>query len=120
MEQAYDVGRLCVKIAGRDAGATCVVVDTVNEHTVLVDGQTRRRNCNTRHLEALPNLLSLKKGASHSDVEKEFKKLHLPVLNTKPKKKVEKKEAPEAAKETAAQSAAPEKAEKKAKAKKAK
>ncbi len=93
MEQAYDVGRLCVKIAGRDAGATCVVVDTVNGHTVLVDGQTRRRNCNTRHLEALPNVLSLKKGASHSDVEKEFKKLHLPVLNTKPKKKVEKKEA---------------------------
>lgn len=87
MEQAYDVGRLCVKIAGRDAGATCVVVDTVNKHTVLVDGQTRRRNCNTRHLEALPNILSLKKGASHSDVEKEFKKLHLPVLNTKPKKK---------------------------------
>lgn len=97
MEQAYDVGRLCVKIAGRDAGATCVVVDTINAHTVLVDGQTRRRNCNTLHLEALPHVLSIKKGASHSDVEKEFKKLHLPVLNTKPKKKVEKKGVPEAA-----------------------
>lgn len=111
MEQAYDVGRLCVKIAGRDAGATCVVVDTLDAHTVLVDGQTRRRKCNTRHLEALPNVLPIKKGASHSDVEKEFKKLDLPVLNTKPKKKVEKKQAA---------SATSEKAEKKPKEKKAK
>lgn len=97
MEQAYDVGRLCVKIAGRDAGATCVIVDTVDAHTVLVDGQTRRRKCNTLHLEALPTVLSIKKGASHGDVEKEFKKLNLPVLNTKPKKKAEKTGKKEAA-----------------------
>lgn len=117
MEQAYDVGRLCVKIAGRDAGATCVVVDTIDAHTVLVDGATRRRKCNTCHLEALPNVLSLKKGASHSDVEKEFKKLNLPVLNTKPKKKSEK-----IMKKEAAESAAPteEKEAKKQKSKKAK
>ena len=93
MEQTYNVGRMCVKIAGRDAGATCVVVDTVDEHTVLVDGQTRRRKCNTCHLEALSNVLPIKKGASHSDVEKEFKKLHLSVLNTTPKIKVEKNKA---------------------------
>lgn len=95
----FSVGRVCVKIAGRDAGATCVVVDSVDSHTVLVDGQTRRRKCNTIHLEALPNILPLKKGASHTDVEKEFKKLHLPVLNTKPKKAVEKKETARHARE---------------------
>ena len=84
---------MCVKIAGRDAGATCVVVDTHDAHTVVVDGQTRRRKCNVSHLEALAATLPLKKGASHSDVEKEFKKLHLAVLNTKPKKKAEQKES---------------------------
>ncbi len=86
-EPVFSVGRLCVKIAGRDAGATSVVVDTVNEQTVLIDGQTRRRSCNIKHLEALAPVLSLKKGASHADVEKEFKKLGIAVRQTKPKKK---------------------------------
>ena len=45
-----EIGRLCVKIAGRDAGKKCVVVDVVNDNTVLIDGETRRRNCNIKHL----------------------------------------------------------------------
>lgn len=82
----YEVGRLCVKIAGRDAGLRCVVIDVVDEKTVLIDGQTRRRNCNVKHLEPLKETIKLKKGASHSDVVAEFKKLNLEVVETKPKK----------------------------------
>ena len=81
-----DVGRLCVKIAGRDAGKTCVIVDTVNAHTVLIDGATRRRKCNVFHLEPINKTVSLKKGASHDEVEREFKKLNIEVWSTKPKK----------------------------------
>lgn len=102
-----EVGRLCVKLAGRDSGRTCVVVDVVDERTVLIDGDVRRRNCNLNHLEPLAEKVDLKKGASHADVTKAFEKLNLSSWSTKPKKagerprKVRKsamKAAPEAAK----------------------
>jgi|SRR3989344_3035663 len=83
----FDVGRLCLKIAGRDAGKRCVVVDVVNGHTVLVDGETRRREVNVLHLEPTPQHVDLKKGASHADVKHAFEQLGLKVLETKPKTK---------------------------------
>ena len=82
-----DTGRLCIKTAGRDAGKKCVVVAVVDKTKVLVDGETRRKNCNISHLEPLAEKLNIKEGASHADVEKEFKKLGLETRNTKPKKK---------------------------------
>ena len=47
----FSVGRVCVKIAGRDAGRKCVVVQQVNDHYVVVDGNTRRKKVNINHLE---------------------------------------------------------------------
>ena len=81
----FDVGRLCVKIAGRDAGRTCVVVEQLDNTLVLVDGDTRRRKVNIRHLEPLPDILNVTRGASHEEVAAEFKKIGLPVWETKPK-----------------------------------
>jgi len=80
-----EVGRLCVKIAGRDAGMKCVVVDNIDDNYVMIDGQTRRRKCNVRHLEPLDTVLKIKKGASATEVKAEFKKLKLEVRETKPK-----------------------------------
>ncbi|RMF07122.1 50S ribosomal protein L14e [Candidatus Woesearchaeota archaeon] len=80
-----EVGRICVKIAGRDAGRKCVVVDILDDNFVLIDGSTRRRKCNFRHLEPTAEVIKIKKGASHEEVAKEFEKLGLPVWNTKPK-----------------------------------
>jgi large subunit ribosomal protein L14e len=85
----FEVGRLVVKIAGRDAGKTAAVVDKLDEAFVLIDGQTRRRKCNIKHLEPLPQIIKIKKGASHAEVKSEFKKLGLEVLDTKPKSKTE-------------------------------
>ncbi len=82
----YDVGRLCVKIAGRDAGLKCVVVDVIDDNFVMIDGQTRRRKCNVRHLEPLKDVIKLKKGADHKDVATEFKKLKIEIKESKPKK----------------------------------
>ena len=70
----FEIGRLCVKIAGRDAGLKCVVVDVVDDSYVMIDGQTRRRKCNVKHLEPLDKVLKIKKGISHDDVLKELKK----------------------------------------------
>ncbi len=85
-----EIGRVCVKLAGRDAGKKCVVVDILEGNYVLIDGATRRRKCNILHLEPLNEVINIKKGASHSEVEKEFKKLGYDVWSTKPKKVAEK------------------------------
>ena len=82
----YEIGRLCVKIAGRDAGLRCVIVDVLENNFVLIDGQTRRRKCNIKHLEPLKEIIKIKKNSSSKDVASEFKKLKLEIRETKPKK----------------------------------
>ncbi|MBI4453270.1 50S ribosomal protein L14e [Candidatus Woesearchaeota archaeon] len=69
----FEIGRLCVKIAGRDAGKKCVVIDVLDNNFVLVDGQTRRRKCNMRHLEPLDKIISLTKNASNDEVIRALK-----------------------------------------------
>ncbi len=85
-----EVGRLCLKIAGREAGRKCVIVDIIDDNYVLVDGQLRRKKCNILHLEPLDKKIDLKNGASHSDIVSEFKKLKIDIKETKKKEKEEK------------------------------
>ncbi len=75
----FNVGRLCVKIAGRDAGRTCVIVDTLDAHYVVVDGDVRRKKVNINHLEPLAEEVELKAGARHEDVQALFAKRGLAV-----------------------------------------
>ena len=82
----FEIGRLCVKIAGRDAGKKCVVVDILKENYVLIDGLTRRRKCNLTHLEPLKEKIDIKKNASAEDVKKAFKKLGIDLVTKKSKK----------------------------------
>ena len=84
------VGRVCVKLAGRDAGQKCVIVEVLDDKTVLVDGMTRRRKCNKVHLEPLDQTVEISKGASHDVIAKAFKGLGLEVTTKKPKAKTEK------------------------------
>ena len=88
-EKMIEIGRLCIKIAGRDAGLKCAIVDVLDNKFVLIDGETRRRKCNILHLEPLKDTIKIKKKASHEDVKKEFEKLGLKSKETKPKKKGE-------------------------------
>lgn len=85
----FEVGRLCVKLAGRDAGQKCVVVETMDNNMVLIDGQTRRRKCNTLHLEPLDQVLHIKKGASEADVIAAFKKIDIEIVESKSRKAAE-------------------------------
>lgn len=84
-----EIGRLCVKTAGRDAGLHCVVVDQVNDKLVLIDGQTRRRKCNIAHLEPTKEMLKISKGASHGDVVKAFLAAKIEIKERKSKPKTE-------------------------------
>jgi len=98
----FNVGRLCVKIAGRDAGNRCVVVEKMDDTFVVVDGSTRRKKVNVKHLEALPETVELQAG-DHEEVSQLFQQKGWKVWNTKAKtvaarpvrkhKQVEKKEA---------------------------
>jgi large subunit ribosomal protein L14e len=89
IKMIFEIGRLCVKIAGRDAGKKCIVVDSIDDNYVLIDGATRRRKCNVNHLMPLSQVIKIKKNASHSEIASEFKKLDLAVWDTKPKKAAE-------------------------------
>jgi len=108
----FEVGRVCVKIAGRDAGQKCVIVSVLDDKTVLIDGMTRRRKCNKIHLEPLNKVLDIKDNASHEDVAKAFKTIDLEVKTTKPKAKTVK---PKVVKKVVEKTDAKPKKEKKAK-----
>jgi len=85
-----DVGRICVKIAGRDARKKCVIVEVIDDIFVIIDGETRRKRCNVKHLEPLEQTIKIKKGASHSTIVSEFKKLDIEIKDKKSKPKTEK------------------------------
>ena len=74
----YDIGRLCVKTMGREAGHYCVIVDVVDKNYLLIDGlKVKRRRVNYRHIEPLAEMIEIKKGAKHEDVEAAIKKAKL-------------------------------------------
>ncbi len=105
-----EIGRLCMKTTGRDAGKTCVVIDSIDAHFVMIDGETRRRKCNVMHLVPMPQTVNVKKGASHDEVAKALKAVGVETRMTKPKKAAPQKPAakpaaPKAAKPAEAKSA---------------
>jgi len=73
----FDIGRVCTKIAGRDAGKKCVVIDNISDSVVMIDGQTRRRKCNVSHLEPSEDVAKVKKNASNKEVCDALKKLKI-------------------------------------------
>lgn len=72
---AIEIGRVCVKIYGREAGRKCVIVDIIDQNFVVVTGPkkltgVRRRRTNINHIEPLDVRVNIEKGASDEDVEK--------------------------------------------------
>ncbi len=86
-----NVGQVAMKIAGRDAGQLCVVVDVIDSKQVLIDGAVRRRKCNIKHLELLGKDVKIKKGASGDEVRKALAQLGFNIREVKDTKKKEKK-----------------------------
>jgi len=72
---AIEVGRICVKIAGREAGRKCVIVDVIDKNFVLITGPKnvnglKRRRVNVNHVEPTERKVSIKRGASDEDIVK--------------------------------------------------
>lgn len=72
-DMILEKGRVCLKIAGREAGKYCIVVEPIDESFVMITGpktitRIKRRKCNITHLEATDKKFNLKTGED-SEVE---------------------------------------------------
>ena len=70
---AVEVGRICVKVSGREAGKKCVIVDLTDKSFVLITGPkkvtgVKRRRVNANHIEPMQDKLEIKRGASDEEV----------------------------------------------------
>ncbi len=79
---AIEVGRICIKVRGREAGRKCVIVDIIDENFVLITGPksitgVRRRRANIDHIEPLDRKIEIEKGASDEDIVKALEKAEL-------------------------------------------
>lgn len=69
---AIEVGRVCVKIAGREAGEKCVIVEIIDDKFVEVVGTTiKNRRCNIKHLEPVDQTIEIKSD-NVEDIKKEL------------------------------------------------
>lgn len=75
---AVEIGRVCIKSAGRESGRRCVIVDMIDDSFVLIDGpKVRRRRCNLKHLELSDRKVEISRGASADEVEQVLKEVDL-------------------------------------------
>lgn len=79
---AVEAGRVCVKLAGREAGRKCVVVDVIDKNFVLVTGPVKvsgvkRRRVNVSHVEPMNVKVNIKKGDDDEVVVEALKKAGL-------------------------------------------
>ena len=70
---AMDVGRICIKLTGREKGRRCVIVDIIDRNFVLVTGPpeltgVRRRRVNMSHLEPLEEKIEVSRNASDDEI----------------------------------------------------
>ncbi len=94
-----EAGRICLKIAGREAGSYCVVLQPQDSKFVLVSGpkaitRVRRRKCSIFHLEPINEKLNISESADDSALENAWResglveklKIEVPKKRTKQKK----------------------------------
>ena len=75
---AIEVGRICVKLTGREAGRKCVIVDIMDKSFVVITGPktvtgVKRRRANINHVEPLQDKIVIKRGATDEEVTEELK-----------------------------------------------
>ena len=73
-----EVGRICVKLTGREAGRKCVIADVIDKSFVLITGPknvtgVKRRRANINHVEPLQDKMKIKRGASDEEIAEALK-----------------------------------------------
>ncbi len=77
-----EVGRVCIKTAGREAGKKCVVVKILDKNFVEITGPkeltgVRRRRVNVKHLLPLPIKIEILEDAGDEEVLEALKNTEL-------------------------------------------
>lgn len=72
---AVEVGRICVKIVGREAGKKCIVVDVIDKNFLLITGPkqvngVKRRRVNINHVEPTQKKVNIRRGESDEEIMK--------------------------------------------------
>jgi len=70
---AIEVGRICVKLVGRETGRKCVIIDVMDKSFVLITGPqkatgVKRRRVNINHIKILQDKIDISRGASDEEV----------------------------------------------------
>ena len=73
-----EIGRICIKVLGREAGKKCVIVDLVDKNFVLITGpkavsSIKRRRANISHLELTQETVTINRGANDEEVTEALK-----------------------------------------------
>lgn len=105
-----DIGRICLKTAGREAGRYCVIIKKMDENFVMITGpmqltKVKRRRCNIVHLEPLEEKIKIKSDATDAEILRECAKAGIlsrlklketaAIPEVKPEAKPEEERAPE-------------------------
>lgn len=65
---AMDIGRVCLKVKGREQGEKCVVIDVIDRNFVIVVGpNVKRRRVNMNHILPLDEAVELQRNATDEE-----------------------------------------------------
>lgn len=75
---AIEVGRICVKLTGREAGKKCVIVDVIDKSFIQITGPktvtgVKRRRANINHVEPSQDKIAIAHGASDEEITEALK-----------------------------------------------
>ena len=75
---AIEVGKICVKTLGREAGKKCVIVEVVDQNFVLITGpkaitSVKRRRANVNHVKPTNEMIEIRKGATDEEITEALK-----------------------------------------------
>jgi len=72
-----NIGQVCMKTAGREAGKYCVIIKKIDNNFFFITGPreltgVKRRRCNIDHLEPVSHFLKIKEDAGDKEVIKAY------------------------------------------------
>ncbi len=70
---AFEIGRVCIKIRGREKGHKCVIVDIIDKNFLLITGPPKlsgikRRRVNIKHIQPLERTIDIRRGMSDDEI----------------------------------------------------
>ena len=70
---AIEVGRICLKVAGRESGKKCIIIEVIDKGFVIVTGPkkvtgVKRRRASINHIAPLKEKIAINRGISDEEV----------------------------------------------------